>query len=280
VHDLLHTVQFQIYNYIVQQAKRRVLDEVDWEILMSYELTFRRILDDLKDIGDRESLLSGEVAWMEDLAVAGEDFKNAVDNADVGRLKHVASIVKRVLFLQPSLINTRLLDAARALHLPDLLNAMEAVRSKITRPDMDQEKVRQFEIDINDLAKLSQALDHLIEEHDKWQMVENDLHRIETMLTQDTSELEHSWPHLRENIEILCVGRSEPWALSLKEEGDKLNLYIDAQESAKAKQNFRRYRRLASNRFYQVDLSLRNLCCNDLRKVGDPLSSVLRIIGE
>lgn len=280
VHDLLHTVQFKIYNYIVQQAKRRSLDDVDWDILMNYELDFRHILDDLKNFRGKKSLLSGEVSWIGDLVVAGQDLKNAVDNADVRRLKHAASLIKRVLFLQPSLINTRLLDAARALHLPNLLKSMEVILSKITQADMDQVKVRQFEIDISELAKLSQTLDDLIEEHDKWQIVDNDLHRIETMLAQEMYELEHSWPHLRENIETLCTGKSENWALSLKEEGDKLNLYIDAKKASKAKQNFRRYRTLASNRFYQVDLSLRNLCCNDLRKVGEPLSSVLKMIGE
>jgi hypothetical protein len=43
------------------------------------------------------------------------------------------------------------------------------------------------------------------------------------------------------------------------------------------KRTFGKYRRHASNRFFQVDVDLKSIC-GELRKVGMPLSAVLRMI--
>lgn len=279
LHDLLHTIQFQIYNLIAQQAKRPNLDDKDWEILMNYELTFRPILEELKDISNQGSVVLGEILWIQDLIMAGDELYEAVEDLNVERLRKAVWLIKRVLSLQPCLINARLSSGARALRLADLLGAMEVVRSKTTHPDVDKEKVRQLETGINNLAKLQKTLELLIKTHDRWQIVDNDMRRIEALLTQSTSELEISWPDLNEKIESLCRDQTETWAQSLKAESDKLNTNIKTQDKGKIKQSFRRYRRLASDQFYRVDLALKNLC-QDLRRVGDPLSSVLRIIGE
>ncbi len=277
LHDLLHTMQFQFYNYLVQQTRRSLSDDTDWDILMDYEIDFQSIIDELQDIGGRGTFVVEEVAWIQDIMSAREELHEAVKNSDMKRLKKAAWLIDRVLAIQPSRINTRLSTGARALRLPDLVNAMTVVRSKITRLDLDPRKVCQFEVGIDALDKLNHSLNALIKEHDKWQTVDNELRLIDANLEQNMSELELSWPHLKVNIESLYGGSTDAWVLSLKAEGEKLESAI-AQEPVKVKQYFRHYRRRASDRFYQVDLELRKLC-NDLRKVGEPLASVLRMIG-
>jgi hypothetical protein len=67
------------------------------------------------------------------------------------------------------------------------------------------------------------------------------------------------------------------WAITMKSDHDKLDVAITAHDMPKIRQLFQRYRRQAGDRFYRVDSDLKRLC-DELREVGEPLASVLRMI--
>jgi hypothetical protein len=90
-------------------------------------------------------------------------------------------------------------------------------------------------------------------------------------------EIELSWPGLKAKAEPLYIDYADDWAKQLLADSAKLNNAIDAADPVKIKQSFRRYRRQAGDRFYQVDLALKRQC-EDLRKIIEPLASILRLI--
>jgi Effector-associated domain 10 len=278
VHDLLHTLEFQCYNGIVQESKRFPADETGLEILLDHELTLQKILREVQDVTARETIATKEVIWLEDLKRAQVELQGAIEELDTRRLQRSVWLLNRVLAIQPSRINTNLNSAARTLRLPTLVSAMKFIFDKLARSNLDRDKIRQFQEGVEVLAELNERLIALVNGHDYWQELDLELRRIESNLEQDSIELEMSWPDLKARTDILFAGEiGDPWTVAFEQDGQNLDLAINAQNPAKIKRYFRMYRRRASDRFYRVDASLKRLC-EELREVGEPLASVLRII--
>jgi hypothetical protein len=303
IHDQLHSLQFHCYNCIVQETKRSTDDDMAWDTLVDYELTFKDIVSRLQDISvqsspaavvieqieqigraraapaqvERATLPAQETAWIQDLSQAYQDLHSAIENADVRSLKRAIRLINRVLMIQPSQVNTRLNATARTLRLPALVEALGNIRDMLSLPSLDSEKVQQFENGVAALADLNISLIALVSSHDQWQAIDLELRRVEATLDQDPGELELSWPDLKEMVDPLCVDGAATWAAGLLSDGAKLESAIGAGESNKTKQFFRRYRRQVSDRFYRVDVDLKRTC-DDLRKIVEPLASVLRMM--
>jgi hypothetical protein len=300
IHDQLHSLQFHCYNCIVQETKRSTDDNLAWDTLVDYELTFQDIVSRLQDISvqpssavvtvnqinpalatsnriTRATLPAQETVWIQDLSQAYQDLHNAIENADAKQLKRSIRLINRVLMIQPSQVNARLNSTARTLRLPSLVQALGNIRDLLSLPSLDSEKVQQFESGVRALADLNVSLSALVSSHDQWQAIDLELRRIETTLDQDPGELELSWPDLHEMVEPLCADVTASWAAALLSDGAKLGAAIGAGEPNKVKQLFRRYRRQVSDRFYRVDVDLKRTC-DDLRMIVEPLASVLRMV--
>jgi hypothetical protein len=277
IHDQLHSLQFHCYNPIVQEVRRLPDDDEAWENLSNYELTLQGIVARLEEVLSRPTLTRAEAAWVDDLAAAGRDLATAIEALDLKLLKKAVRLLNRVLAIQPAQYNARLNAAARALRLAGLAQGLGRVHSRLPQLQLDAGKVAQFELGIAALAGLSGRLAGLVNEHDAWQAVDLELRRIEAALDMDLSELELSWEDLREDVARLHAGVEEPWAHALVSEAAKLDAAIAAADETRMRHFFRRYRRQAGDRFYRVDIELKRMT-DDLRKVGEPLAAVLRLL--
>jgi len=278
LHDLLHTLQFHCYTPIVQEANRFPDDDIAVDNLMDYEFTLQRIVADLKDAAEQSSLPPTETLWIQDLVKAGELLREAIAALNAKPLRKTIWLLNRVLAVQPSQINTRLNAAARALRLPALVKAMTYVSDHLAHLDLDPEKVDQFEAGVDALISLNHRLTVLVDDHDKWQVVDLELRRIEANMEQYMVELEMSWPDLKAMAEPLYSGCTDEWATSFSKYSADLDNAIAAGNPAQIKRCFRRYRRQAGACLYRVDVDLKRLC-EDLREVGEPLASVMKMIG-
>jgi len=73
------------------------------------------------------------------------------------------------------------------------------------------------------------------------------------------------------------VNVKEDWALLLARDIQKLDAALVMAEKKKIGQAFQTVRSRANYRFYDVDVSLKDLC-DKLRKVGEPLSDAWEMI--
>lgn len=277
LHDLLHTLEFQCYSGIVQESKRFPDDETTLEILTDHELTLQKILSEVQEVAGRETIATNEVMWLKDLKRAQTELRTAIGELDTRQLQRTIWLLNRILAIQPSRINTNLNSAARTLRLPALVNAMKSIWERLAQSNLNQEKIKQFQIGVEVLAELNERLAALVIGHDYWQELDLELRRIEANLEKDLIELEMSWPDLKERTEILFNPAGDQWAISFQQDSQNLDATLSAQNPAKIKRCFRMYRRRAGDRFYQVDVTLKRLC-EELREVGEPLASVLRMI--
>lgn len=277
LHDLLHKLQFRCYNVIVQEVARFPDDSLAVDNLLNYEVTLQDIIARLRDVAGRAILPQSEVSWIEDVAQAQKMLNGALTHMQVDLLKRAAWLLKRVIALQPSSINQRLNMAARALRLEALAQAMKAIRNGLNTLQLEREKIAQFESGVAALESLHTRLTALVEAHDNWQALERILSRIEDVMVYDLTELELSWPDVEHRVTLLCHEQSEDWVQLLTEDGGQVGNALAAQNPTLIQRYFRRYRQRAGNRFYQVDVMLKNLC-EELRQVGEPLTSVLRLL--
>ena len=277
LHDLLHTLEFQCYNGIVQESKRFPDDETAFDILTDHEMTLQKILMEVQEVASRETIATNEVLWLKDLERGQEELHAAIEEVDTRRLQRTIWLLNRILAIQPSRINTNLNLAARTLRLPALVNALKSIWERLSKSNLNQEKLKQFQLGVEVLAELNDRLTALVIGHDYWQELDLELRRIEANLEKDLIELEMSWPDLKERTEVLFNPFGDQWAVSFHLDSQNLDAALNAQNPIKIKRFFRMYRRRASDRFYQVDVTLKRLC-EELREVGEPLASVLRMI--
>lgn len=277
VHDQLHSLQFHCYNPIITDMRRLPDDDLTWETMANYDVTLQGIVEDLRRVIGRGKLAASELVWVADVSNAEAELAAAIEAFDVKRLKQAGRLLNRVLTSQPTLINARLNAAARALRLASLVQGMAAVRSWLGGAGYDVARINQFELGVAALATLSTSLTELVNEHDRWQIIDLDLRRIEQFIDQDMTELELSWPDIKERVAPLYLESSEAWGAALKGDAEKVTVALDTGDQARARQFFRRFRRQAGERFFRVDIDLKRMC-DELRKVGDPLASVLKVL--
>lgn len=277
VHDLLHRLQFRCYNVIAQELSRFPQDTLALDNLVNYEVTLQDLIGELHTVLKQTKLPSGEVGWVDDVVQAQVKLHDAIDKIDVEALKRTIWLLKRVIALQPSSVNQRLNAAARALRLSTLVEAMITIRSALGELPLAGDKLVQFDSGVEALRSLSTRLTRLVDDHDHWQAVERTLGRIEDVMVYNLTELEFSWPDVQSKIDQLCADQTEEWAQLLKQDGSEVSNALTGQNPSQIQRYFRRFRQRASNRFYQVDVMLKDLC-GELRTVGNPLASVLTIL--
>jgi hypothetical protein len=156
VHDELHNLEFECYQPII--------DEEPWfsentkmslQNLRSYYSNLQRINGNLQEITQRKienKPILQEVDWLQDLKQAQEQLSEFIEIsneiADFCKLQPTIRLLNSVLAQQPTVMDTNLNNAAKALSLPILVQSMSNIKENIThvQPISEQEskKIRHF----------------------------------------------------------------------------------------------------------------------------------------
>lgn len=280
LHDLLHQTQFHCYAPILREATR-FPDETSLELLEDYERTLRDILVQLGNVSQRSDLrghkniASVDVTFIQEIQQANNDLKAALENLDPELLKKCIWRLKRILTKVPVVIDTRLNAAARTLRLSTLVQALGDIQHDLDDLKIDPAKVGKFNDGFSMLQNMDQRLNILLADHEKWQSVDIEMRRIDSLIEQDLSELEMSWDDLKAQSSPLYLNSTEAWAVSILGYANQLDQFLAANNPAKIRQAFRNFRHESASHFFQVDINLKALC-SELRKIGEPLTAIVR----
>lgn len=276
LHDLLHQIQFFCYEPITAEVElfpqERALD-----MLESYERNLRDLLKGLQDVADRNRVTDADTIWFEDLTQSQTELRLAVDTEDAGVLRKSVFRMKRIIATQPVRINTRLVDSARTLRLPSLLEALNGISAELASLQLNETKIGEFQFGLTAITQLAASLEILLKEHDDWQAVDSEIRMIDSLQDTDPTALELSWSDLEERVTPLYTSSEEQWAKDLADSCIKL---VEAQKTGNPKRirrAFKGFWREANHRFFQVDIDLKALC-GSLRQIGEPLNDILRRI--
>jgi hypothetical protein len=279
LHELFQQLEDRYY-LIYHDAKRLPADQWAWTGLARNEPDLQLIVDDLLDLAGQASMAASTAMWKQKLTRARKELQTAIENGDTEQLKHAITHLKDVLGREPSRINTHLVSTASAMRLSALVKALTTVCDNLAQLNLDQGAVHQseaFETGVEALARLDNNLTALIDNHNTFQELDDELRRVEILLDQDVSELEYAWQDLKPMMQKLCNGSQVGWAMKLSMIGAELESSLPMRSPSKVIRLFRSYRSQAIRSFNQVDRDLVMLCA-ELQKVGEPLAIVLRMI--
>ena len=273
LHDILHRLQFDCYNLILQEVDRFPEDDRATDNLTYYQITFEHIVEELRTMARGAKVVRREIGWIKDLIEAQIAYDEALKNSDQDRLKTSVWLLNRLLATQPSQINTSLNNAARALRLPTLSSGLMMIKRSLENAELNAETKTDFLEGVDAVDQLNDNLIALVNEHDKWQEIDLELRWLETNM----ENLAISWPFLHKKIAPLYEGVDVQWAIKLTESISILTTALDANNPSHLRLAFRSFRARANIRFYQVDMSLKKLS-DELQEVGTNLASILRLI--
>jgi hypothetical protein len=274
LHDQLHELQIKCYDVIAANAVRFPGDEEAKTDIEECRITFEDVIEQLHAIAGRFSRT--DTTWIRGLDASLTDLRSALQKDDANLLKQASRKMDRELSIRPPQINTRLNQAARALNLSELVHALTNLRDYAARLDPDSMKMREFKSGVESLAKMDESLSALIRLHDRWQDVDTQLRAMDKD-SKNTEELGFWWPDFKPKAQEICNSVSGDWAASFQSYSEGLEQAISAKDSAKSKRFFRLLRHSATIRFYKTDADLKSQC-DELLKVGEPLTTVLRVI--
>lgn len=280
LHDQLHTLQFSCYNYLLTLIRNAKLEPDDisiWDNVVEYERALEQIISGLRKAANPTLSTRIALPWIEKLLVDLKQVFQAIGENNVEGIATAIKPIQRVLATEPSRINDRLAAAAEAIQLPMLIDALVGVRTSIDVTGVNRATVNKFGDGVNAICDLKEKLNALIENHNRWQEIDIVFRRIEGLMTNDYSELEYSWPDLKPMTESQVANIEEPWALLMAKDIQKLDAALPTTDQKKIRQAFQSLRTRANYRFYDVDVSLKDLC-ERLRKVGEPLSAAWEMI--
>jgi hypothetical protein len=281
LHDLLHTLQFNCCNYltnnIVRRARRDPDDETLWDDVDGYEQTLQNIMGGLERAAQQASIGRAALPWIQKLIDNLKLLFQCLEQKDIQQIEDAVKPIQRVLAVRPSQINACLAAAAEALPLPRLVEDLTRVRDSLDSGRVSSLTVSKFASGVEAIELLKENLNALIDSHNKWQEIDLEIRRIEGNMAADYSELEDSWADLKVLTESQCECSEEDWAQLLKKKIAELDKALADADAVKIRQSFQSYRSKSNARFFEVDLSLKELCAQ-LRKVGEPLTTVWEMI--
>lgn len=278
LHDLLHQMEFECFNLLTISARDFPSDDANQRrSLVECQSSLDRIVGQMQAVVARAHVAKNAVIWVQPALQLPEDMDTALLDRDKTRLDKVIRALRRIIDLQPSQINTRLNETAGILSRLDLVDSLQGCATKFAaEADLDQDKVKLFNDGVRELTAISQALLKQVDDHGCWQAVQAILNRIAGSLELGTEELVESFPELRQQVEALCHDRPDRSAQALLKLSEKLAAALAEGHPGRISDCFLLYNAKVGGLFYQADVNLRSLC-GELRKVGEPLASILRM---
>ena len=283
VHDRLHDLQFKCYNYIFQEG-RRLEDQIDWPLLVQPQKNLEEILKSLQQAAAQESMADEDFAWLKPLQMAKDRLDTACEDLAIAPLQEAGTMIRTILEMRPAIFDTKLCAAAKTLPLDKLRQALSTIRASLSPALIATEVGQKLTAAVDALPELSDNLDALTNEHNRWQVIASTLWSIDALIDQTIEVLLSRWPNLHQRLQTICGGNPAKWAVLILESAAKLDQLVamspptEPIELQRWQKKVRMVYTSCSNdggtRFYQVDLSLKRLC-DQLHEIQLALAKIL-----
>jgi hypothetical protein len=277
-HDILQELEVP-FNAVERDRKRLLASPEAWDELRDpLEELQQRIGQTLEVLAaDR---LRDEFAMSRRRLTEAAAALTAALAGERARLDAAMQHVRRVIGLDLSSANNRLIATARELGLGAVVAALRAVLGDLGRGGAEA-AIPELTRLVTSLADLHGALEALVREHDQWQEIDNNLRVLVGSGPGAADELAVSWPLLRASIaEVVKAGGAADWTRGVDAAAQALDGELArGADAGKCIASLRSLWRRCNQRFVDVDKQLLRTC-EQLRQVGDTLDSVLEVIDD
>ncbi len=282
LHDCLHEIEIRYYRQTLDAVRRFRADPAAVEELDDYLASLKQFVVKSRATAaglpaDGANGRSAELVWIGVLeAEVIQNLRSAVtQNDDLNARKAVVRL-KSLLITEPSRIDGLLTAIASNLPLLELAQTLGEVSSLIPATDPAADALK---AGLDELRKLHPRLVGQIARHANWQRVAKELWQADEDLRQATpdanEEFAFLWPVIKAHINALAsLEPDTPWVAELTPNIEAVDRALAGNPAITPRVAFRRYSRLAQLRFFEEDLSLKDLC-KAVAALGDPVTQLL-----
>jgi hypothetical protein len=276
LHDRLHDLQFRVHEPIASASRHFPAAGVAAQLKFD-AFALRAELDKIRIIVARPSLADGDFSWVdEELGLCATLLPQALQDGDAAKLHEVVRRLRDVIQLQPTLINSLLVQAVDFLDLGNLVRRLHEVSAELARLGADAEQRGWLEEGAGKLEVLDGALRAAVRSHRAWQRADNNLRLCNASRGQSVEQLGVAWVGVERAI--AKVSEADSAMRELPELAALVGAAIAARDESRVGVLLLKFHTIASDRFYQVDKELKQLC-DGIAPVGRDLDAVVGQMG-
>jgi hypothetical protein len=242
--------------------------------LQTCEFDLRRLEEDLAGPAQKVATAAREARWLKQAHEVTRLVQRGSEQADLTVLVEAASIIDSVLPTEFSRIYGLLRLAFRQLRLGELVRTMKRICDKAEASGQAPADLGRYRASLQRLEGVDRDLAELIDDHDKWQEIDNAL-RAQANGWRAPGGAPPQWEGTQEMLLDQCNRSGEDWAKQLAGAVGRLEAAV--QGGQPGADLFKLVRHMAIRRFYYVDKQLDNLCA-ELRRIGEPLNAVWEVL--
>lgn len=273
IHDQLHEIQFRCFENIEQELQRFPKRDQSVANLEKYARNLEDCILELRTIIADTPLLKPEPQWVDTLARAHVQITQALATENAVLMRQAADQIRRVLRIDPSLINTQLITTVRGMRLALLVDIMAGIHETCLSLDVDGSLIERIAVGLAALREVNDHLTVLIQNHDQWQYID----KLLRLFSDSNADIVSLWHELKVRASHLYETCSEPWALELQTTAAKLDHAVQQNDARTIKQQFLSYRTRSMNQFFYVDKKLKRLC-DKLDRIDGPFAFVIGVL--
>lgn len=283
LHDGLHLIQVSYFRQVLDVIRRFKTDATAADTLDEYvsglqTLSVQAAATAAAFPADGSGAREEELRWVTDLdrEVIGK-LQQALRAGDVKPAREAAGRLKTLLNFESARVNHALTEVARQLPLNRLIDTLRRVAESAVGAGPDGDPLR---AGLDGLRQLYPRLIGQVAVHTQWQRVENALWLVGNDPDEGTADqradfADVQWPTIKADVQALInLDREADWARDLSGRVAEMDAALQGPDPARLREAFRRFRRQAMLRFFQVDLNLRELC-GEIAPIGDPVTALL-----
>jgi hypothetical protein len=272
LHDRLHDLQFRCLEPIAS-ASRSFPGGGTAEQLKFDAITLRAEYEKVRVIVGRPTLAGEDFAWVdEELAACAAQLGEAIEQNQPSKLQQIVRGLRNIIQVQPTLLNKLLVQAVEFLDLGALVRRLQEVSSELARLGADADQRGWVEKGTSDLAVLDDALRGAVQRHRAWQRADNDLRLCNTSRGGSADELAATWAGVERSLARVVT--IDPSTRELPALAALVKAAIADRDESKVAVVLLKFQTLASDRFYQVDKELKQLC-DRIAPVGRDLDTLV-----
>lgn len=285
LHDSFQELEIP-YKVLLRERKRLADSAEAWEEVHEYLASTRERIRSVEQVLESSPIRTEFAMCKQQLGEARQGLERAEEEVDSQKLNRALKHLKESLARYPSKANDRLMSLAQSLPLDKVVKALQLAHASLAPSAPDSGALLVMGQKVAALDALQHKLVVLVDEHNQWQGIDNELRVVADSPTGANREaIESSWPLIRTSVvELLKNAGDSAWANELRRRGEKLDAALAALGQPEAERGagrlhliFGDYFRCATTRFEDVDKKLLKTC-EELQQEGQTLDSVLGVL--
>jgi hypothetical protein len=277
-HDILHELQDE-YDLMAGSLPELASDVRAWMRLTSGEARVYRQIQRLLDLLAHAETLRPFERRLSVFATIRISLRAGVEARDSTQVDMTLSQLRSALEREPPRLNQSLVERARELPIDQLVSQLATIerhRALVALSSDGAEQFRRFLGGLGALSETSKRLRTFVEQHDRFQELDIELHRLDFDADEQQFflSLQRAWNGTLRLLTLALTETPMGWVDELRRDITAIDEALQSNSARRTIDHYLRYRTLIANEFNRIDHDIRTIC-ESLMKLGGGIDLLL-----